>query len=71
MSPGKSGVPDRIISVPKHRIFFVEVKAPGKKVTPTQLRDHLRRKELGFPVFIMDQKPMVDKFIRLIEMEVI
>lgn len=29
-SPGMAGVPDRLVLLPKGKICFVEVKAPGK-----------------------------------------
>ena len=32
VSPGFSGVPDRIVLAPTGRIWFVETKAPGKKL---------------------------------------
>ena len=53
-SPGRRSVPDRIISLPGGRIIFVECKAPGKVPTDLQERDHERRRELGFKVFVID-----------------
>ncbi|WP_288069151.1 VRR-NUC domain-containing protein [Herbaspirillum sp.] len=53
-SPTKRSVPDRIVTLPGGRIIFVEVKAPGKKPTELQTRDHERRKALGCDVRVID-----------------
>ena len=53
-SPGKRSVPDRLITMPEGRIIFVELKAPGKKPTPLQLKDHERRRALGCDVRVID-----------------
>ena len=34
VSPGNDGVPDRMICMPGERVFFVELKAPGKPAQP-------------------------------------
>lgn len=33
-SPGRRGVPDRIVLLPNGKIIFVECKAPGEKPRP-------------------------------------
>ena len=38
VSPGLAGVPDRIILLPGGQTAFAELKAPGKKPRPLQLR---------------------------------
>jgi hypothetical protein len=53
-SPGRRAVPDRIVMLPGGRIVFVECKAPGKKPTELQSRDHERRRALGFEVVVID-----------------
>lgn len=62
-SPGRRSVPDRLVSLPKGRIIFVEVKSCGKKPTKLQLRDHNKRKIMGFEVVVVDSKQSVDEFI--------
>jgi hypothetical protein len=39
ISPGINGMPDRLVLLPKGYIGFVEVKAPGKKMRPNQIRE--------------------------------
>lgn len=63
VSPGNDGVPDRLVLLPGGRIFFVEMKALGKKTTPLQRVQAARIKELGFEVFVIDSKQGVDEFI--------
>lgn len=43
---------------------FVELKAPGKKPTPAQQREHERIRAVGHRVEIIDSKEGVDAFIR-------
>jgi hypothetical protein len=63
VSPGNSGVPDRLVLLPEGRTAFVELKAPGKEPTPMQLLQHRRIRDLGFVVYIIDSKVKVDEFI--------
>lgn len=53
-SPGLNGVPDRIVLLPGRKIAFVELKAPGKKPRPLQIKRIRQLKSLGFPVFVID-----------------
>lgn len=50
VSPGNSGVPDRIVLLPGARIAFVEVKAPGKHIAANGLQAawQTRLQALGF-----------------------
>lgn len=61
-SPGRRSVPDRIVTLPGGRIIFVELKAPGKKPTEAQARDHARRIDLGCDVRIIDNMEAVHAF---------
>ena len=53
VSPGNSGVPDRIIFLPGGRIYFVELKT--KKGYPSALQKLQRRRfqELGHEVYLL------------------
>lgn len=55
-SPGRRSVPDRIVTMPNGQIIFVELKAPNKKPTDAQLKDHERRRALGCDVRVIDNK---------------
>lgn len=53
-SPSRRNVPDRMILLPGGKLFFAECKAPRRKATAGQLREHQRIAELGFSVVIVD-----------------
>lgn len=53
VSPGTSGVPDRICLM-NSRIVFVEVKAPGKRARPIQQRRMNQLRAQGFTVLVVD-----------------
>ena len=61
-SPNRRSVPDRIVGLPDGRIIFVELKAPGKKPTDAQLRDHEKRRLLGCDVRVIDSIEQVNRF---------
>lgn len=54
VSQGLDGVPDRIVLLPMGRIAFVELKAPGKKMRPLQVRRIRQLEALGFLVYCVD-----------------
>ena len=54
VSPGMAGVPDRLVLLPKGVMMFVEVKAPGKKPRPLQLKRKRQLEDLGFKVHVID-----------------
>ncbi len=54
VSPGRVGVPDRIVVMPSGVTVFVELKAPGKKPEPHQEREHERLRKLGHRVYVID-----------------
>ena len=54
VSPGMNGVPDRIVLMPDGKMAFVELKAPGKKPRPLQLKRKRTLERLGFPVYVVD-----------------
>ena len=64
VSPGNVGVPDRLIVFPGGTVYFRELKAPGKKPTPLQVRQLEKLKALGFDVGVIDSKQGVDEFMR-------
>ncbi len=54
ISPGINGVPDRLLLLPDGIAGFVEVKAPGRKLRPNQVKRKGELESLGFLVYILD-----------------
>ena len=61
--PAVKGAPDRIVMFPYGRIFFVELKRPGGKLSPAQLLWHSRALAMGHVVHVLDSRDQVDAFI--------
>lgn len=61
-SPARRSVPDRLVTMPDGQIIFVELKAPGKKPTKAQERDHTKRRAMGCDVRVIDNKDDADAF---------
>ena len=65
VSPGRKGPPDRIVMWADAALHFVETKAPDGVLKPWQKRDHARRRKLGFTVFVIWDKPLVDDYVAM------
>ena len=59
VSPGMSGMPDRLVLLPGGRMAFVEVKAPGRAPRPLQETRHRTLRRLGFRVFVLDRPEQI------------
>lgn len=65
VSPGHTGVPDRIILMPGGKVYFAELKAPGEKERPRQEYVQHRLRELGFRVFSsVDSAERIDEIMQ-------
>lgn len=64
VSPGVDGVPDRICLWPGGRIAFAEVKKPGAKPRPLQVRRAEQLRELGFSVAVIDSLEAAEQFAK-------
>lgn len=64
VSPGLDGMPDRIVLFPMGRIAFVELKAPGGKMRPLQVRRKRQLEGLGFLVYCIDDVSQIDGVIK-------
>lgn len=73
-SPNHVSVPDRLVQWPETTFDgkyepvpawteFVECKAPGKRPTRAQARDHERRRAMGFRVTVVDSYEAVDSYL--------
>lgn len=67
ISPNVNGVPDRLVLLPKGKIAFVELKAPGKKMRPLQIKRKTQLESLGFLVYCIDRKEEIEGVIDEIE----
>nr|DAM27364.1 MAG TPA: Nuclease [Caudoviricetes sp.] len=63
VSPGNSGVPDRLIIFPDGQIVFVELKAPGNTPTKRQRFVHRELRKLNCNVLVIDSKKQIDALI--------
>ena len=57
--PGFDGVPDRLILLPNGKMAFVELKAPGKKMRPLQVKRKAQLEALGFLVYCIDNTEQI------------
>ncbi len=63
VSPGLDGMPDRLVLLPKGRMGFVEVKAPGKKPRPLQTARLELLKRLGFKAYVLDGEEQIERIV--------
>jgi hypothetical protein len=69
VSPGVRGVPDRICLFPKALTTWVELKSENDEPNDGQIREHLRMRNRGHEVWVIDTKQSVDVMIRRTERE--
>jgi hypothetical protein len=67
ISPGLNGVPDRLVLMPGGHMAFIELKAPGKKMRPLQVRRARQIEALGFRVFCIDSMERIGGVIHEIQ----
>lgn len=63
VSPGHSGVPDRIVLVPGGKVVFVELKATGKKLRPLQEKAISEIIKRGSKVYVIDSVESIKNFM--------
>ena len=66
-SPNNAGMPDRLIILPPGKVCFVELKAPGKKPRPLQVRQMERLTQLGCMVRVIDHPNQIQELIHEIQ----
>jgi VRR-NUC domain. len=67
ISPGLNGVPDRLLLMQGGKIGFVELKAPGRKMRPLQIKRKEQLESLGFLVYCIDDPKQIGGAIDGIE----
>lgn len=75
---GRVGAPDRLVMLPgvwqigkdmslvwlRHPTTWVELKAPGAKPRPSQLREHDRMRSMGQRVVVIDSLEGVEELLK-------
>jgi hypothetical protein len=71
-SPSRAGVPDRMFLAPHQRVFWIEFKREGQKLTPLQERECDKLADCGFEVYVCDSveqgKAVIDEQSRIASM---
>lgn len=71
---GRNGAPDRLVMLPPelkdgratspaYRTIWVELKAPGQKAKPHQVREHARMTAMGQRVLVIDSIDGVESLL--------
>lgn len=60
---GDKGKPDRLVICPDGFIFFIEFKAPDKKLRPLQVLEKERLEALGCLYFVADQPGQAEGYL--------
>ena len=68
VSPGYSGVPDRIVFLPGGRVYFVELKQDRGRLRARQKYVHKCFKKLGFSVYTLKGMDEVKEFLDEVKM---
>ena len=59
---GRHGAPDRLVML-NGKAIFIELKAPGEKAKPHQVREHERMRRMGQRVEVVDSFERVDEVL--------
>lgn len=59
---GRRAATDRLLILPVGRVYFVELKRPGKDAEAHQAREHERLRRVGADVRVLDTIELVDAF---------
>lgn len=64
VSPGRAGVPDRIILMPKGKVKFVELKSKEGKESKLQSYMFKKFEKLGFQVKIINSESEIEEILK-------
>jgi len=67
VSPGSSGVPDRLVFLPGGKIYLVELKAPKGKMSLLQQKWKREFEKLGFKYYVLNSYESVEAFINEVQ----
>jgi hypothetical protein len=65
---GRHGAPDRLVMLPRETYetptcIWVELKRPGQKAKPHQVREHQRMRDMGQRVVVIDSIDGVEELL--------
>lgn len=63
ISPGRAGVPDRIVILPGGTVHFVELKAAGGKTSKIQRQMLVRLNRLDVPALVLAGAEEVERYL--------
>ena len=66
VSPGRRGVPDRLIVMPGGVTWFCEVKTPQGKLSPLQVAEITQLRALGCNVSVIWSKKDIDELMEVL-----
>lgn len=69
VSPNLRGVPDRVVVIPGGRVFFVELKAPGRTLRINQERRARELRQRGVLPLVLDSIEAVDAWLEVIDVQ--
>ena len=67
VSPGMSGVPDRIVVTPRGEVWFVELKAEDGRLSPRQAMILQQLKDRGANAVVLIGRADVERFLEMID----
>ena len=70
ISPGFDGMPDRLVLLPHGKLAFIELKAPGKRPRPLQIKRHEMLRRLGFQAFVLEDMAQIQQILKEIKDDV-
>lgn len=63
VSASFNGLPDRMILSPDGKAAFIELKSPGKKPRPLQLKRHAQLRAMNFNVYVIDEMEQIEEVL--------
>jgi hypothetical protein len=69
-SPGKAGVPDRLVILPGGSVWFAEMKRPGGKLRPRQVFWKKQMESLGAKYYVVDSYEAIANVVNDARLEI-
>lgn len=62
-----TGLPDRLVLIPVGRLWFVETKTTGERLSPRQKVVHALLRKMGFEVRVISTQELLDQFFQEVD----